>query len=189
LNEVAAAAVQRKELQGQLYWMSAGLECMHNLDVMARMLRIGERTFLAACNFKGLRVAKRSPITTSALWAWPRASTHRGETNALGLQKILELPRRCCSEIDFPKMSPLIRLHRSNNSKHTIDHQGSRGNSLSRKKLQCRDSGLDQSPQGFKCQTYNPLVTAISVLGIGRGSGHIGAHRWGDAIGAGRNEV
>jgi hypothetical protein len=27
LNEAAAAAVQRKELQGQLYWMSAGLEC------------------------------------------------------------------------------------------------------------------------------------------------------------------
>jgi hypothetical protein len=39
LNEAAAAAVQRKELQGQLYWMSAGLECVHNLDVMARMLR------------------------------------------------------------------------------------------------------------------------------------------------------
>ena len=39
LNEAAAAAVQRKELQRQLYWMSAGLECAHNLDVMARMLR------------------------------------------------------------------------------------------------------------------------------------------------------
>jgi hypothetical protein len=45
LNEVAAAAVQRKELQGQLYWMSAGLECMHNLDVMARMLRYRGKYF------------------------------------------------------------------------------------------------------------------------------------------------
>jgi hypothetical protein len=39
LNEAAAAAVQRKELQGQLYWMSVGLKCAHNFDVMARMLR------------------------------------------------------------------------------------------------------------------------------------------------------
>jgi hypothetical protein len=39
LNEGAAAAVQRKELKGQLYWMSASLECAHNLDVMARILR------------------------------------------------------------------------------------------------------------------------------------------------------
>jgi hypothetical protein len=45
LNEVAAAAVQRKELQGQLYWMSASLECMHNLDVMARMLRYRGKYF------------------------------------------------------------------------------------------------------------------------------------------------
>ena len=45
LNEVAAAAVQRKELQGQLYWMSAGLECMHNLDVTARMLRYRGKYF------------------------------------------------------------------------------------------------------------------------------------------------
>jgi hypothetical protein len=37
LNEAAAAAVQRKELQGQSYWMSVCLEWSHN--VMARMLR------------------------------------------------------------------------------------------------------------------------------------------------------
>ena len=47
LNEGAAAAMQRKELQGQLYWMSAGhhLECAHNLDVMARMLRYRGKYF------------------------------------------------------------------------------------------------------------------------------------------------
>ena len=45
LNEVVAAVVQRKELQGQLYWMSAGLECMNNLDVMARMLRYRGKYF------------------------------------------------------------------------------------------------------------------------------------------------
>ena len=45
LNEGAAAAAQRKELQGQLYWMSAGLECTHNLDVMARMLRYRGKYF------------------------------------------------------------------------------------------------------------------------------------------------
>ena len=45
LNEAAAAAVQRKELHGQLYWMSAGLECAHNLDVMARMLRYRGKYF------------------------------------------------------------------------------------------------------------------------------------------------
>jgi hypothetical protein len=39
LNEDAAAAAQRKELKDQLYWMGAGVECAHNLDVMARMLR------------------------------------------------------------------------------------------------------------------------------------------------------
>ena len=39
LNEGAAAAVQWKELQGQLYWMRVGLEWAHNLNVMARMLR------------------------------------------------------------------------------------------------------------------------------------------------------
>jgi hypothetical protein len=61
------------------------------------------------------------------------------------LQKILLLPRRCCFEIALPKMSPLIRLHRSNNFKHTIHHQSSRENFLSRNKLQCRDSGLVQS--------------------------------------------
>ena len=45
LNEGAAAAMQRKELQGQSYWMSAGLECAHNLDVMARMLRYRGKYF------------------------------------------------------------------------------------------------------------------------------------------------
>ena len=45
LDEAAAAAVQRKELQGQLYWMSAGLECAHKLDVMARMLRYRGKYF------------------------------------------------------------------------------------------------------------------------------------------------
>jgi hypothetical protein len=45
LNEAAAAAVQRKELQGQLYWMSGGLECVQNLDVMARMLRYRGKYF------------------------------------------------------------------------------------------------------------------------------------------------
>ena len=67
------------------------------------------------------------------------------------------LPRRCCFEIALPKMSPLIRLHGSNNSKHTIHHQGSRGNSLSRNNLQCRDSGFMQPPiikgfQNFRAQ-------------------------------------
>ena len=45
LNEGAAAAVQHKELQGQLFWMSAGLECVHNLDVMARILRYWGKYF------------------------------------------------------------------------------------------------------------------------------------------------
>jgi hypothetical protein len=45
LNEAAAAALQHKELKGQLFWMSAGHECVHNLDVMARMLRYRGKYF------------------------------------------------------------------------------------------------------------------------------------------------
>jgi hypothetical protein len=106
LNEAVAAAVQRKELQGQFYSMNAGLECVHNLEVTA-----------------------------------PRPSTHRGETNALELQKILILSRRCCFEIAFSKMSPLIRLHLAvNPSKYAAQHQDSRGNSPSSNKLQRGDS-------------------------------------------------
>src|ERR1017187_3295225 len=77
--------------------------------------------------------------------ACSRPLTRSDETNALGLQKILVLPRRFCFEIVFSKMSPLIRLHRSNHSKYAVHHQGSRGNSPSRHKLQRRASGLVQS--------------------------------------------
>ncbi len=66
----------------------------------------------------------------------------------LGLQKILVLPRQCCFEIALPKMSPLIRLHHRSSliiPSPAIHHQGSRGNSLSRDKLQRRDSGFVQS--------------------------------------------
>ena len=41
----------------------------HNFSVMARMLRMGENTFLRACDFKELRVVKRAHIATVALCA------------------------------------------------------------------------------------------------------------------------
>jgi hypothetical protein len=47
--------------------MAVGLECEHNLNVMARMLLNGENAFFAASDFKDLRVAKRARSTTSAL--------------------------------------------------------------------------------------------------------------------------
>src|ERR1035437_4074361 len=87
--------------------------------------------------------------------ACSRPLTRSDETNALGLQKILVLPRRCCFEIVFSKMSPLIRLHRSNHSKYAVHHQGSRGNSPSRHKLQRRASGLVQS---VTSQNFRDLV-------------------------------
>jgi hypothetical protein len=45
LNEGAAAAMQRKDLQGQLNWTSVGVECAHNLNVMARILRYWGKYF------------------------------------------------------------------------------------------------------------------------------------------------
>jgi hypothetical protein len=45
----------------------ARLERAHNLDVTARMLLYGESRFLSTCDFKRLRVAKRTRATTSTL--------------------------------------------------------------------------------------------------------------------------
>ena len=48
-------------------WMSAaGLECMRNFDVMARMLLNGDLSFLALCDFNELRVAKIARSATPA---------------------------------------------------------------------------------------------------------------------------
>jgi hypothetical protein len=45
---------------------AVGLECVHNFGVMAQVLLTGESSFLSLCNFKELRVTKRTRSTTSA---------------------------------------------------------------------------------------------------------------------------
>ena len=64
LNEAAAMVSDGKKFQSQ-----ARLERAHNLDVTARMLLYGESRFLSTCDFKRLRVVKRSRATTSTLRA------------------------------------------------------------------------------------------------------------------------
>ena len=46
---------------------AVGLECLHNLDVMAWMLLNGDLSFRPTCDFKELGVAKISLATTSTL--------------------------------------------------------------------------------------------------------------------------
>src|ERR1035437_2738407 len=98
--------------------------------------------------------------------ACSRPLTRSDETNALGLQKILVLPRRCCFEIVFSKMSPLIRLHRSNHSKYAVHHQGYRGISPSRHKLQRRASVLVQSFIGVQTLVDGALRVIVSVASV-----------------------
>ena len=69
--------------------MAVGLECVHNLGVMARMLLNGEIDFCRASDFKELGVAKISHAIPCKLWASQRWT---GPSDFGGLRKIcLEL--------------------------------------------------------------------------------------------------
>ena len=49
--------------------LAAAVICQHNFCVMARTLLMMENSFCIMCNFKELRVAKITHISTSALCA------------------------------------------------------------------------------------------------------------------------
>jgi hypothetical protein len=84
-----------QKFQSQWSPTIARLERPHNLDVMARMLLYGESRFLSRCDFKRLRVVKRSRATTSTLRARQRTSSRRGQPSATGLRKVPMPPRGC----------------------------------------------------------------------------------------------
>jgi hypothetical protein len=59
------------DVASQTLWDLAAVvpEGRHNFSDMARTLRMGENTFRRLCNFKELRVVKKSHIATCALCA------------------------------------------------------------------------------------------------------------------------
>src|SRR5947209_18852276 len=81
LNEPLRRWHSDRRQRFQRRWSStiARLERAHNLDVMARMLLYGKSRFLSACDFKRLRVVKRSRATTSTLEACQRPSSQSGQ--------------------------------------------------------------------------------------------------------------
>ena len=76
-----------RDLRAKGFSAAVGLECVHNLDVTARILLNGESNFCPPCDFKGLGVAKMSPSTTCGLGALQRSSGRTRQSNLRSPQK------------------------------------------------------------------------------------------------------
>jgi hypothetical protein len=89
----------RQRFETRRFSTGVSLESVHNLDGTARILLKGESNFRAACDFKGLHVAKRAHSATSALSASRRPFSHIERTRALRDFKNLDSVQRNCFEL------------------------------------------------------------------------------------------
>ena len=135
---------------------------------MARMLLNGKSRFFSVCDVNGLDVAKRSPATTSTLEAGQRLSSHRDQTRATELRKVLTLSSRACVEILFVAISvDLTALAYSFQARRPPTRMPLP--LLLLQQLQCRDSGFVQSLEiNHSADWYkgeNPFLRLLKPVG------------------------